>query len=87
MVAQTVNNLPSVQETEFDSWVGKIPWRREWHSAPVFLPGEFHGQRSLVGYSPWDHKEPDTTEQLRHIHIKTQDMRDFRKGMKPRGIS
>ena len=31
---------------------------------PVFLPGEFHGQRSLVGYSPWDHKEEDTTEQL-----------------------
>ena len=37
----------------FDPWVGKIPWRREWLPTPVFLPGEFHGQRSLVGYSPW----------------------------------
>ena len=42
--------------------VGKIPWRRKWK--PVFLPGEFHGQRSLVGYNPQDHKESDTTEQL-----------------------
>ena len=37
-------------------------WRRQWHPTPVFLPGEFHGQRSLVGYSPWDHKESHTTE-------------------------
>ena len=36
-----------------DSWVRKIPWRREWLSTPVFLPGEFHAQRSLAGYSPW----------------------------------
>ena len=37
---------------EFDPWVGKIPWRRAWQSTPVFLPGESHGQRNLVGYSP-----------------------------------
>ena len=37
-------------------WVGKIPWRREWQPTLVFLPGESHGQRSLVGYSPWSHK-------------------------------
>ena len=36
-----------------ETWVRKIPWRREWLPTPVFLPGEFHGQRSLVGYSPW----------------------------------
>jgi len=36
--------------------VGKIPWRREWQPTPVFLSGEFHGQRNLVGYSPWGHK-------------------------------
>ena len=36
----------------FDPWVGKIPWRRKWQPDPVFLPGKFHGQRSLVGYSP-----------------------------------
>ena len=40
----------------FDSWVGKIPWRRKWQPTPVFLPGESHGQRSLVGYSPWGRK-------------------------------
>ena len=34
----------------FDPWVGKITWRRAWQSTPVFLPGESHGQRSLVGY-------------------------------------
>ena len=48
----------------FDPWVGKIPRRREWQPTPVFLPGEFHGQRSLAGYSPWGHKDSDTTEQL-----------------------
>ena len=48
----------------FDPWVGKIPWRRTWQSTPVFLPGEFHGQRSLGGFSPWDPKELDTTEWL-----------------------
>ena len=37
----------------FDSWVGKIPWRRKWQPTPVFLPGETHGERSLAGYSPW----------------------------------
>ena len=44
----------------------KIPWRREWHPTLVFLPGESHGQRSLAGYSPWGHKESDTTERLTH---------------------
>ena len=38
------------------------PWRSEWQPTPVFFPGEFHGQRSLVGYSSWDHKELDMTE-------------------------
>ena len=44
--------------------LGRSPWRREQLPTPVFLPGEFHGQRSLVGYSPWGHKESDTTERL-----------------------
>ena len=48
----------------FDSWVGKIPWRRKWQSTPVFLTGKSNGQRSLEGYSPRHHKEPDTAEQL-----------------------
>ena len=37
----------------FDPWVRKIPWRRKWQPSPVFLPGKSHGQRNLVGYSPW----------------------------------
>ena len=41
----------------FDPWVGKIPWRRKWQPTPVFLLGEFHGQRSLAGYSPWGRKD------------------------------
>ena len=41
----------------FDPWVKKIPWRRAWQLALVFLLGESHGQRSLVGYSPWGHKQ------------------------------
>ena len=48
----------------FDPWVRRIPWRRKWQPTPVFLPGESHGQRSLVGYSLWGHKESDMTEQL-----------------------
>ena len=48
----------------FNLWVGKIPWRRQWLPTPVFLPGEFHGHRSLAGYSSWGHKESDMTEQL-----------------------
>ena len=40
----------------FDSWVGKIPWRRKWQPIPIFLPGKSHGQRSFLGYSPWGHK-------------------------------
>ena len=42
---------------QFSSWVGKIPCRREWQPTPVFLPGEFHGQRSLEGYNPWFHEK------------------------------
>ena len=48
----------------FDPWVRKIPWKKEWLPTPVFLPREFHRQRSLAGCSPWDHKESDTTERL-----------------------
>ena len=41
-----------------------MAWRKEWLPTAVFLPGEFHGQRSLADYSPWGHKEPDVTKQL-----------------------
>ena len=54
-------------------WVGSPGWedsrRREWLPTPVFLPGKFYGQRSLVGYSPWSHKELDMTEHTYTITI------------------
>ena len=40
--------------------------RRKWQPTPVFLPGKFHGQRSLAGYSPWSHKESDMTKHMAH---------------------
>ena len=60
-----VKNLPAIPG--FNLWVMKIPWRRKWQPISVFLLGEFHGQRSLAGYSPWSHKESDTTKQLIHL--------------------
>ena len=48
----------------FDPWVGKISWRGKWQATAIFLPEKSHEQRSLVGYSPWGHKESDMTEQL-----------------------
>ena len=52
---------------DLDSWVRKSPWRRKWQPTPVFLPREFQGQRNLLGYSPWGHKELDMTERLTFI--------------------
>ena len=46
----------------FNPWVRKIPWRRKWQLTPVFLPGKFHRQRTLAGYSPWGLKVLDMTE-------------------------
>ena len=65
LVAQLVKNLPSMWETWFNSWVGKIPWRMERLPTAVFWPGEFHGL-----YSLWGHKESDTTEELSLSHFK-----------------
>ena len=63
-----VKNLPAVQETRVQSLGWEDPLEKEMATTPVFLPGEFHGQRSLVGCSPQGHKESDTTEQLTHTH-------------------
>ena len=52
----------------FDPWVRKVPWRRKWQPTPVFLPGKPHGQRSLVGYSPWGRKR------IRHDLVTKQQM-------------
>ena len=48
-----VKNHLQCRRCGFDPWIREIPWRRAWQPTPVFLPGESHGQRSLVGYSPW----------------------------------
>ena len=66
LVAQMIKNLPALKGPGFDPWVGKISWRREWIPTPVFLPGESHGQRSLVDCSSWGCKESDVTEWLTH---------------------
>ena len=63
-----VKNLSAVQETCVQSLGLEIPWRREWQLTPVFLPGEFPGQRRLAGCSPWGGKKSDTIERLTHTH-------------------
>ena len=63
LVVQMVMN-PPVNAGDSGSIPGSIPWRRKWQPTSVFLPGESHGQRSLVGYRPWCCKELDTTERL-----------------------
>ena len=55
-------NAGDVRDEGLIPGLGRFPWRRTWQPTPVFLPGEFHGQRSLVGYSPWGCKELDTTK-------------------------
>ena len=69
LVAQRSKRLPGMWRPGFDPWVGKIPWRRKWQPTPLLLPGESHGGRSLVGYSPWGRKESDTTERITLPHL------------------
>ena len=64
------NSLPN-KRRRFDPWVKKIPWRGKWQLSPVFLPGELHGPRSLMGYSPWAHKELDRTEHTHNVILYT----------------
>ena len=63
-------HLPRHRRWGFHPWVEKIPWRRKWQPTPGFLPGKSYGERSLVGCSPWGHKELDVTE-LRSVHVET----------------
>ena len=64
LVAQMVKNPSTMQEIQVWSLGEEHPQRRDWLPNPVFLPGEFHGQRSLASYSPWGLKELDMTEWL-----------------------
>ena len=63
-------SLHEIQEKRARSLVGKIPWHSNWQPTPVFLPGKFHGQKNLWGYSPWSCKESNTTERT-HTHTHT----------------
>ena len=63
-----VKNLLAMQETWVQS-LGQEGPLEKWKPTPVFLPGKFHGQRSLVGYSEWDHKESDTNEQTFFLSV------------------
>ena len=56
VILQSVKICLQCRRPGFYSWVGEIPWRRKWQPTLVFSPGEYHGQRSPVGYSPWGHK-------------------------------
>ena len=64
LVAQMVKNLPAMRRPGFDPWVRNIPWSRKRQPTPISLPREFHGQRSLAGYSPYGRKESDTIDRL-----------------------
>ena len=68
LVAQMVKNLPAMRETWVWSWVGKIPWKRACNPLQYSALENPRGRRSLVGYSPWDHKELDMTEWLSTKH-------------------
>ena len=63
MVKNPLANAGDVRDAGFDPWIRKIPWWRAWQPTPVFLPGESHGQKSLVGYGPQGCKESDVTEE------------------------
>ena len=67
-----VKNLPAMQDTGVQSLDWEDPLKKGMQCAPVFLPGQFHGQRSLAGYSSWGHK--DTIEQLTHKYILEPDL-------------
>ena len=71
-MAQSVKNLSTMRETWVLSLDQEDPLDKRIATTPVFLPGEFHGQRSLVGYNPWGYKESNMTERLTHIHMNQQ---------------
>ena len=76
LVAQTVKKKSAqyCRRLRFNLWVRKIPWRRKWQPTPVFLPGEFHEQRSLAGYSPWG------SQRVRHDWVRKDTIKSIHLG-------
>ena len=66
VVKQSALQCRRPKRRRFDPWVRKTPWSRKWQPIPVSLPGKFHGQRRLAGYSLWSHRVLDMTE---HTHM------------------
>ena len=64
MVKESACQCRIRKRCRFDPWAGKITWSGKWQLTPVFLPGKFHRQRILVGFSPWGLKELDTAKHL-----------------------
>ena len=62
MVKNPSANAGDIRDASLIPGLGRSPGSRKWYPTPVFLPGKFHGQRSLAGYSPWGRKELDMTE-------------------------
>ena len=74
-VAQMVKHLPTTRKTQVGSLGWEDPWRRKWQPTPVLFLGKSHGRRSLAGYSPWGHKELDTTERLHFLSTVSYNLR------------
>ena len=79
LVAQMVKNLPVMQETQVQPLGQEDLLQKEWLPTPVSLPGEFHGQRNLVGYSPWVNKESDMAERLTNLLSQDVTQGNFRR--------
>ena len=70
-VAIVIKNPPAREVDKrpgFDSWAGKIPWRRKWQLSPIFLPGKLHREKSLAGCSSWGFRASDKSEVTQHTH-------------------
>ena len=83
LMAQIIKCLPTMQETQVQSLGQKIPSRRKWQPTPIFLSEESHGERNLVGYSPWGCKELDKTKQTSLTHSLTLQWITFHQNSSP----
>ena len=78
-IAQLVNHLPAMQDTQVRFLGREDPLKKKWQPTPVFLPEKSHGQRRLTGQSPWGHKELDMTEVTKHKYKPLLKIKNIRK--------